>query len=128
MRQRYPEPPRSVPQATAATPRAEDAYNPDKPSAGQTARQPAAKDAPQAGTPVNEVDSVQQQRGEAKQFIRPSDNQFTAFSMFALSAHVSEADLQEAAQVFNDEAQALLCLATSSLPNGGHPAGVPEHC
>lgn len=70
MRQRYPEPPRSVPQATAATPRAEDAYNPDKPSAGQTARQPAAKDAPQAGTSVKEVDLVQQQREEAKQFIR----------------------------------------------------------
>jgi hypothetical protein len=70
MRQRYPEPPRSVPQATAAPPRAEDAYNPDKPSAGQMARQPAAKDAPQAGTPVNEVDLVQQQREEAKQFIR----------------------------------------------------------
>lgn len=70
MRQRYPEPPRSVPQATAAPSRAEDAYNPDRPFAGQTARQPAAKDAPHARTPVKEVDSVQQQREEAKQFIR----------------------------------------------------------
>ena len=70
MRQRYPEPPRSVPQATAPPSRAEDAYNPDKPSAGHMSRQPAAKDAPQAGTPVNEVDSVQQQREAAKQFIR----------------------------------------------------------
>ena len=93
MRQRYPEPPRSVSQATTALPRAEDAYNPDKPSAGQIARQPAAKDAPQAGTPVNEVDSVQQQREEAKQFIRPSNNYFAVFSVFAVSAQVSEADL-----------------------------------
>lgn len=71
MRQRYPEPPRSAPQPTAAPSRAEEAYNPDKPSAGQTTPQVSLpKVAPQPSAIVNDVDQVQQQREEAKQFIR----------------------------------------------------------
>lgn len=71
MRQRYPEPPRSAPQPAATPSRAEEAYNPDKPSAGQTTPQvPVPKVAPQQSAIVNEVDQVQQQREEAKQFIR----------------------------------------------------------
>lgn len=71
MRQRYPEPPRSAPQPTAASSRVEEAYNPDKPSAGQTTTQgPTPKAAPQQSAVVSDVDQVQQQREEAKQFIR----------------------------------------------------------
>lgn len=71
MRQRYPAPPRSAPQPANTPSRAGDSYNPDMPSAGQTVRHvPAARDAPQASATVNELDSVQQQREEAKQFIR----------------------------------------------------------
>ncbi|KAJ4383657.1 hypothetical protein N0V86_001712 [Didymella sp. IMI 355093] len=70
MRQRYPEPPRSAPQPAALS-RAEEAYNPDKPSAGQTTPQaPVTKVAPQQSAIVSEADQVQQQREEAKQFIR----------------------------------------------------------
>src|SRR5690242_10823012 len=69
MRQRY-EPARSAPQPKAAPSHAEDAYNPDKPSAGQTIQQtPAANRIQQANTTVNEMDLVRQ-REEAKQFIR----------------------------------------------------------
>ncbi|KAF3035812.1 hypothetical protein E8E12_004993 [Didymella heteroderae] len=71
MRQRYPEPPRSAPQPAAASSRVEEAYNPDKPSAGQMMSQvPVSTAAPQQRAVVSEVDRVQQQREEAKQFIR----------------------------------------------------------
>ncbi|KAF3010945.1 hypothetical protein E8E13_010283 [Curvularia kusanoi] len=70
MRQRYPEPPRSVSQASPAVLRVEDAYNPEQPSAGHATRQPAAKDVTQGATPVAEGNLVQQQREEVKQFIR----------------------------------------------------------
>jgi archaellum component FlaC len=71
MRQRYPEPPRSAPQPAVLSSRAEEAYNPDKPSAGQTTPQaPVPKVAPQQSAIVSEADQVQQQREEAKQFIR----------------------------------------------------------
>ncbi|KAF3033857.1 hypothetical protein E8E11_001214 [Didymella keratinophila] len=71
MRQRYPEPPRSAPQPTVASSRVEEAYNPDKPSAGQTTSQASVpKAAPQQSVVVSEADQLQQQREEAKQFIR----------------------------------------------------------
>lgn len=76
VRSRYPEPPRSAPQSTATPSRAEEGYDPDKPSAGQkTSHAPAPKVAPQAKppqakAPVKEMDLLQQQRDEAKQFIR----------------------------------------------------------
>lgn len=70
MRQRY-EPPRSAPQLAATPSRVEEAYNPDKPSAGQTTKQPSAANGKQhASATVTEMDLVQQQREEAKQFIR----------------------------------------------------------
>lgn len=64
VRQKYPEPPRSAPQSGFAS-RAEETYNPDKPSAGQATPQALA---PKVAPHTNE--SVQQQREEAKQFIR----------------------------------------------------------
>lgn len=71
VRQRYPEPPRSAPQVAATPSRTEEAYNPDKPSAGQrTSQALLPKDAPQANAVMNEMDVVQQQREEARQFIR----------------------------------------------------------
>ncbi|KAH6643536.1 hypothetical protein C7974DRAFT_381731 [Boeremia exigua] len=70
-RQRYPAPPRSAPQPTAAPAHVEDAYNPDKPSAGQTVQQaPAVNVSPQVKTAVSEADTVQLHREEVKQFIR----------------------------------------------------------
>jgi hypothetical protein len=51
--------------------RAEEAYNPDRPSAGQTtAHVSTPKAKPQPPTAVNEADLIQQQREEVKQFIR----------------------------------------------------------
>ncbi|KAL1656173.1 hypothetical protein SLS61_001245 [Didymella pomorum] len=71
MRQRYREPPRSAPQPAATPSRVEEAYNPDKPSAGQmTSQASVSKAVPQPSTVVSEADQVQQQREEAKQFIR----------------------------------------------------------
>jgi hypothetical protein len=71
MRQRYLETPRSAPQPAAASSHVEEPYNPDQPSAVQTASQVrVSKAAPQQSAVVREVDQVQQQREEAKQFIR----------------------------------------------------------
>ena len=71
MRQRYPEPPRSAPQPTVTSSRAEGAYNSNKHTTGQTTQQaPVTNGTPQPSTVVNDMDSVQQQREEAKQFIR----------------------------------------------------------
>jgi hypothetical protein len=58
---------------------------------------------------------------------RPSDNCFAVFPVFALSAQVSEADLQQAARVFNDQAQALLCFNDKEFAGLGYYAAVPEH-
>ncbi|KAJ4985491.1 Protein red1 [Stagonosporopsis vannaccii] len=70
IRQRY-EPPRSAPQPPTAPSHVEDAYNPDKPSAGQTTQKPPTVNrTQQANTAASETDLVQQQREEAKQFIR----------------------------------------------------------
>ncbi|KAF9696436.1 hypothetical protein EKO04_005730 [Ascochyta lentis] len=71
VRQRHPEPPRSAPQPTATSSRAGDAYNPDKPSAGQTtSHNSTPKGTQQASAVANEIDLVQQQREEVRQFIR----------------------------------------------------------
>ncbi|UPX09353.1 uncharacterized protein EKO05_0000044 [Ascochyta rabiei] len=71
VRQRYPEPPRSAPQPMATPSRTGDVYNPEKPSAGQTTSHTSTpKSVQQASAVVNEMDLVQQQREEAKQFIR----------------------------------------------------------
>ena len=70
-RQRYLEPPRSAPQPIAAPSRVEEAYNPDKPAAGQsTPQRPTPQVAPPAKTVMDEQELLQQQREEAKQFIR----------------------------------------------------------
>ncbi|KAJ4355113.1 hypothetical protein N0V95_003195 [Ascochyta clinopodiicola] len=70
VRQRYPEPPRSAPQSMSTPSHAADVYNPEKPSAGQMSRTSKPKGAQQASAAVNEMDLVQHQREEAKQFIR----------------------------------------------------------
>ncbi|KAF1931920.1 uncharacterized protein M421DRAFT_417653 [Didymella exigua CBS 183.55] len=71
MRHRYPEPPRSAPQPAATSSRAEETYNPDRPSLGQKTPQVSVpKVAPQQSVILSEVDQVQLQREEAKQFIR----------------------------------------------------------
>jgi hypothetical protein len=70
----HPEPPRSVPQAKPQPPRIEEAYNPDKPAAGQMAtkahvRQPA-RQPPHQATAKPPPDTIQQNRDHAKQFIK----------------------------------------------------------
>lgn len=70
MRQRY-EAPRSAPQPTIPPSHVQDTYNPDQPSAGQPKEKASAVNAmQQANAVANELDLVQQQREEAKQFIR----------------------------------------------------------
>jgi hypothetical protein len=58
---------------------------------------------------------------------RASDSLFAAFPVFALSAQVSKATLQQFAKYFNDQAQALLCCDDEQFAEVGHPAAVPEH-
>jgi len=66
----FQEPPRSVPQAKPASPRVEEAYNPDQPAAGQrTYKEPIQKQSKPA-TPPNPMDALQQNRDHAKQFIK----------------------------------------------------------
>ncbi|KAH7377675.1 hypothetical protein BKA66DRAFT_443223 [Pyrenochaeta sp. MPI-SDFR-AT-0127] len=66
----YPEPPRSVPQPLPAPPRVEEAYNPDRPAAGQQVSQDAVQRGSQQGNPPTLADKIQKDRDDAKQFIK----------------------------------------------------------
>ncbi|KAF2820508.1 hypothetical protein CC86DRAFT_332974 [Ophiobolus disseminans] len=66
----HQEPPRSVPPAKSASPRVQEAYDPDQPAAGQKSAKEPVQKTPQAPAPQNRVDALQQDRDHAKQFIK----------------------------------------------------------
>lgn len=66
----YPEPPRSVPQTSHVPPLIQEAYNPDRPAAGQqTPHEPVQRGPQQSNSPAL-IDKIQKDRDDAKQFIK----------------------------------------------------------
>ncbi|KAH8711999.1 hypothetical protein GQ44DRAFT_776339 [Phaeosphaeriaceae sp. PMI808] len=66
----HPEPPRSVPQVKRVSPPVEEAYNPDQPAAGQLAMKESRRKTSQQAAMPTVVDTVQENRDQAKQFIK----------------------------------------------------------
>ncbi|KAI8938489.1 hypothetical protein NX059_004381 [Plenodomus lindquistii] len=68
------EAPRSVPQPTPSSSRAEEAYNPDHPAAGQTPSKPSVSVQAQPESPPSPQVQFQKDREAAKQFIKLLNN------------------------------------------------------
>jgi hypothetical protein len=66
----FPEPPRSAPQTMPASPHVEEGYNPDRPAAGQRIVKEPSHKASQAAVVQSPEDLLQQNRDQAKQFIK----------------------------------------------------------
>ncbi|KAF3000086.1 hypothetical protein E8E13_002599 [Curvularia kusanoi] len=56
---------------------------------------------------------------------REGDYDHAAIPVFALGLQVSESDLQQAAKLFNDQAQTELCFKDAEMIEGGYFAAVP---
>jgi archaellum component FlaC len=78
-----PEPPRSVPQAKQASPQVEEGYNPDRPAAGQMAVKEPIHKAPRPAMAPNPVETLQQDRDQAKQFIKLLHSNNVGYSTLA---------------------------------------------
>lgn len=64
------DPPRSMPPASKSSSRIEEAYNPDRPAAGQSSSQQATHKALQHESPPSLADQMHKSREEAKQFVK----------------------------------------------------------
>ncbi|KAJ4375961.1 hypothetical protein N0V83_001241 [Neocucurbitaria cava] len=73
-----PQPPRSAPRVSLNSQRIEEAYNPDRPAAGQAGPQEPVRKASQQARRQDPMDKIQDARNEAKQFIKLlNSNQIT---------------------------------------------------
>lgn len=74
---------------------------------------------------VKAVDNLTISADAIKQY-NNGDYAHAAFPIFALSSQVTESDLQQAAKVFNDQAQAFIALDEEEFAEMGFAAAIPQ--